>query len=87
MAAIVPQTVITTAIKSRAPSFHLHFRSSAIFADTGPITQSKNAENAPTNAIIELNSGKKIETATAEHVKAVRSRNKTSPFVIPDCFV
>ena len=64
-AAIVPQVAITNAIRRRTASSQLHFPSNATFADTGPITHNKNAEKEPRKAIIALNSGMKIENATA----------------------
>ena len=61
------------AIPIKPASTQLHFLLSAIFAETGPITQSIKAENEPTNAIIELKSGMKMETATERHAKTERS--------------
>lgn len=69
----VPHVAMTTAIIKSIASHLLHFFCKATFADTGPITQSMNAENEPRKAIIELNSGKNIETAMQRQVKAERS--------------
>lgn len=69
----VPHVAITIAIIKSPASHLLHFFCKATFADTGPITQSINAENDPRKAIIELNSGKNIETAMQRQVKAERS--------------
>jgi len=44
------------------------------FARTGPTTESKNAENDPRKAIIELNSGTAMDTRTARVVKKTRWR-------------
>lgn len=72
-AAIVPHVAMISPLARTKPSHQLQCPASAIFADTGPMTQSRNDENAPKNAIIELNPGTKIDTATEHIVKSVRS--------------
>lgn len=62
-----------TPVTSRKPSQRVQRPASATFADTGPMTHSRNAEKDPRNAIIELNSGTRIETVTDTMVKSARS--------------
>jgi hypothetical protein len=58
----------------RAPSKYEHCRSMQILAQTGPMTQSMNAEKDPRNAINVENSGTSMETVTASKVRAIRSK-------------
>jgi hypothetical protein len=62
-----------TAVSSKNASQGPHLPVIATLADTGPITQIKNAEKEPRNAIIELNSGTRMETATESEVNKARS--------------
>lgn len=48
-------------------------------ADTGPMTHNRNDVNAPRNAIIELKSGRRIDTVTEQRVKSVRSTTMNKP--------
>jgi len=72
-AARVPQTAITTATVSKSTSKVLHRPESALFANTGPMTQIMNAEKDPRNAITALNSGTRIDTPTDRNVNTTRS--------------
>lgn len=73
-AAPVPHIAITDASASKNPSHSPHFRSRATFADIGPITARMKAENEPRIAIIELNSGTRIETVIARQTSITRSK-------------
>ena len=72
-AATVPQAALTTAKIINPTSCTAKRRSKAIFAATGPMTQRTNAEKAPTKAIMEPNSGMKMDTATVRQAKTDRS--------------
>ena len=68
----VPQDAIATPIDSINASNFVHLPSIAIFALMGPMTHRANAKVEPRMPIIELNSGKAIETATAKKVVSIR---------------
>lgn len=72
-AAIVPHAAMMTPVTSRNPSQKPQRRARAIFAEMGPMTHSKNEENAPRKAIMEENSGTKIDTTTEHSVNKARS--------------
>jgi len=65
---------ITTPIKTIDPSTKLHRPTSIMFARTGPTTASMKAEKEPKKAIIELNSGIMMDTATESKVMHMRWR-------------
>ena len=67
---------ITTAVTNKNTSQRFARPLRAIFAETGPITHKRNAENAPRKAIMELNSGTRIDTATER--KAYASQSETA---------
>lgn len=71
-AAVVPHTAIAMPVAMIAPSKMLHCPNIATFAMTGPTIESMKAEKEPRKAIMELNSGMAIETATARLVRAIR---------------
>lgn len=67
-AAMVPHIAITIP-KPRTPASKMEqWPASMIFAEIGPITHNINAENAPRNAITELNSGIRMEKTTERTV-------------------
>lgn len=68
-AATVPQIAMMTPRTRTQPSKTPHLPASAIFADTGPITHNRKAEKEPRKAIIELNSGTRIDTPTDSAVR------------------
>lgn len=72
-AAIVPQIAITVATPKNTTSQNEARPAIATFAEIGPITQSKKEENEPRKAIIELNSGTKIDTPIENMTNIVRS--------------
>lgn len=86
-AAIVPHVVLAMANIISPTSFAPYRRVNAILAATGPMTHSTNAEKDPTKAIIELNSGMKMDTATARHAKTVRSTKMRKGLKIRSFFV
>ena len=72
-AAPVPQPAIITAITNRTTSQKVRRPANEPFANTGPMTQIKKAENDPRNAMIASNSGMTMDTMTARKVTSVRS--------------
>jgi hypothetical protein len=72
-AAAVPQTAMMIA-ETRTILSNIPYRPvSAIFAEIGPITQMINAENEPRNAIMEPNSGIRIDIPTDVNVNRTLS--------------
>jgi len=70
-AATVPQIAFITPTARTTPSKMLQRPASMILAATGPITHSMKAEKEPRNAIIELNSGTRIETRIESDVTKI----------------
>lgn len=71
-AAHVPHTAITPAVAMSRPSYQVHLPARMHLAVSGPITDNKNAEKEPRNAIIALNSGTQMETVTDRSVTNIR---------------
>lgn len=70
---MVPHVAMMTAVANKTASHNLQRPVKATFADTGPMTQRRNAENDPRKAIIELNSGTRMEATTETMVNIARS--------------
>jgi hypothetical protein len=76
----VPQAAMTIAMSNSVPSNHPHLPSIDILAAKGPMIQSTNAEKEPKKAIIDPNSGMKIDTATDNAVMTTRCTIPRSRF-------
>jgi hypothetical protein len=78
-ATAVPHAAITIAITRMIQSNGLALPSIAIFAQIGPMTQIKNAENDPRNAMTDSNSGIAMETTTDRKVVKTRRHTRVTP--------
>lgn len=72
-AAAVPQPAMIIATTSKTPSRKVRRPANEAFASTGPMTQIRNAENDPRNAMIASKFGMAMDTMTARTVTSVRS--------------